>query len=110
MRMPENRMLRRTFGPCEILGSALKTETVCFSETFVSTYTSTRPRPEEQHRHPYEVHHIGLNREATFLNLSSASNMPTSLTFNASSYPTPLKPNANYIEGIMPEERIDIIS
>jgi hypothetical protein len=34
--------------------SALKKETLCLSETLVSTYRSTRcHNPEEQHRHPH---------------------------------------------------------
>jgi hypothetical protein len=60
-------MLRRKFGSCKMLGSALKIETVRFSETLVSTYTSTRRKNPEQHRHPYEVHHIGVNPEAACL-------------------------------------------
>jgi hypothetical protein len=43
---------------CEVATSALKMETVCFSETLVSIYESTRRNnPEQQHRHTITRNH-----------------------------------------------------
>jgi hypothetical protein len=56
------------------LNNCLKMHTVCFPETVVSTYKSTRPyNPEDQHRHLYSRENLKSHIENNFLSEISGS-------------------------------------